>query len=1026
MADDYTYLGPVSENIKIVPGSKIPKPDTFDEECFFKYVEFNQCEWYNKRSNPESSDARKAKLALFMRGKQSCLWVQTIGRVGGLNTESTGDEGGNNAPQPSEILDDIDKEDYRKITCCMKTPYGTLIPQIIVPTIEELYENRLKYEVAFNQDVKFTEEQKTDGYTWRLTKDIDKFYTTDINDINSIGYKKSDRYGVADELLQCVDCSRTSEPQNEANPDGIFLSRGYRCITTESKTGKGCFALCYDVTHVNPPGNGDTDEIKRLCPKMNVRLSGIFGPNLHTDKHDVQVIIPQEGSIIGNVDDSEESGTFSYAENDVCPANCEKNRNNGAMDLRYILFYPIYKGFMMTSTVLGNVENKSGFLIQYEDENSNITSKCEVYGVKKPNDPSNAQSTSDDIENRDQLMEWFPTLFQQTQDRKGIKIYVNNSGKMSFSDYVDVEFVKSTGKFCYYPIYFQRKIKFTFYFKGAYVPDSEDDPNNDISNKAGKYKFYPIICTHLGEETGDEWSDGDSDNSNGRGHLDRNGAMPITHYRKVITDDENEETIYAVDFEYTAKKMQRYPIEFVGVVITLVRESPKFKITNGNGVFSCTSDVEGYYSGLYREELSFGSGNGFFALISQLSISANLEGVSGSMTLDGYPLTQGIEPMNQRQSVGEVDFAIQQNGKHQLFKGYGMELSTNDSEGSYNIGVNLYGVNRKAEDMQLICPPMWDGDRLEMVCNYFQKYLNLKIKMIDHTVKSYSGAKPVAVSLDDYYSTNGTWRCDTKYLIGGRKKASPTFRLPRSINWRSPAVVFANGTTCLEALKELGKKTGALLVPQLDGTLTFYELDNVGKPFYVDNQTSTVVFKNSDIISFSLQPQLQNKFNSIATFGMLKRKNAEGKTVNDENVEFGSFYTRTNEVTQAYNGKINNNEFANARSYFGDSPGLDYGTQFPWAKHSVFVEQGFMKKSELKRVHDNRVKFSSSEQYIGNLTVRGNTLVDHMYQRIQVGGEDYFVISIEHSIDAGSKVWTTSYQIQCIHNPPKKGTGFGF
>ena len=298
--------------------------------------------------------------------------------------------------------------------------------------------------------------------------------------------------------------------------------------------------------------------------------------------------------------------------------------------------------------------------------------------------------------------------------------------------------------------------------------------------------------------------------------------------------------------------------------------------------------------------------------------------------------------------------------------------------------------------------------------------------MIDHTVTKYSNAKPVATSSSDYYSLNGTWRCDTKYLIGGRKKASPTFRLPRSINWRSPAVVFNNGMTCLEALKELGKKTGALLVPQLDGTLTFYELDNTGKPFYVDKQTDIVVFNNSDIISFSLQPQLQNKFNSIATFGMLKHKNAEGKTVNDENVEFGSFYTRTNEVTQAHNSKINNNEFANATSLFGDDPGLDYGTQFPWAKHSVFVEQGFMKKSELKRVHDNRVRFASCEQYIGNLTVRGNTLVNHMYQKVRIGGVDYFVISIEHSIDAGTKVWTTSYQIQCIHNPPKPdNNGFG-
>lgn len=72
-------------------------------------------------------------------------------------------------------------------------------------------------------------------------------------------------------------------------------------------------------------------------------------------------------------------------------------------------------------------------------------------------------------------------------------------------------------------------------------------------------------------------------------------------------------------------------------------------------------------------------------------------------------------------------------------------------------------------------------------------------------------------------------------------------------------------------------------------------------------------------------------------------------------------------------------------------------------------------KMELAEVHANRVKMMTADIYLGNLTVKGNTKVDHIYQKIKVCGQDYFVMSIEHSIDVSTKVWTTSYQLQCIN-----------
>ena len=166
-----------------------------------------------------------------------------------------------------------------------------------------------------------------------------------------------------------------------------------------------------------------------------------------------------------------------------------------------------------------------------------------------------------------------------------------------------------------------------------------------------------------------------------------------------------------------------------------------------------------------------------------------------------------------------------------------------------------------------------------------------------------------------------------------------------------------------------------------------------------ENKSSIVEFYPTDIISINMSPQLQNKYNSIATFGFLQRKDVKGKIMDMENVQHGAFYSRTN-------GKATQGN----PSYMAD-----VGVQFPWSRQSVGVESAMLTKSELAEIHANRVKMFTAEIYLGNLTVRGNVMVNHIYQVIKVGEKYYFVISIEHSVDASSKVWTTSYQIQCIN-----------
>ena len=96
-------------------------------------------------------------------------------------------------------------------------------------------------------------------------------------------------------------------------------------------------------------------------------------------------------------------------------------------------------------------------------------------------------------------------------------------------------------------------------------------------------------------------------------------------------------------------------------------------------------------------------------------------------------------------------------------------------------------------------------------------------------------------------------------------------------------------------------------------------------------------------------------------------------------------------------------------------PGVNYtitdSTLFPWSRHNVGVENGFLTKKQLNKVHNTRVRFSKSRRAVGTVTVIGNNDITHMYQVIRIAGMYYYVLQISHSIDTGRKMWTTSYQI---------------
>ena len=977
------------DNIKIVPGENIPSHHVYRTNAQFTYMEFDKMETMTFKVNLE---LKHKQLKALMHGKQSILWVRTIGQTGGL---------------PSAFLSNSALDAYQDMPCCVKTPYGSLVPQVIVPS--HATENGMVYNdtPAIPQT---SESVNGSGYNWSALP-IDRSGLSGNSDVIDQCLSKQVTYGEKLPVFSCV----TNEFAGKTVIDTpIYNTRRYTC-NLRAGDGEGSCAFCYRIIVNNEVGEGVSQAQKEQAPLIKVQLAGEMAAGIGATANIEQVntigaVISKSGQIIGVCGENIGQGSMSSPSSDILPAQC--TRHGDDYDLYPLFMFPLYAGFIMTNSVVGSLKDGDNkIFIGYADEETGETQNpiysCDVINVRK----SDEMRQLNEVDAESELMKWFPTLYQECETKDNIKIFVPRAEYLDFAGTISVDFYKCLGRFAYVPIYFQRRIVVTLFFKGEYQSDDDADLKT-----YGSYRFYPLVCANIGETSAAAWTG-----------ISREGADCISgeRIRWVCNDDNLQESIYAVDFIFEAVEPQRYPIELFGAVAVYERPDFQFKVKNSNGKFKFDKDAMDTFTGMVKEQEEFStyeisspsSGNRnewggdmkFFPLISNVSVSASLDGVTGNMTLDGYPLTQGIAKYNQDQSVGEIDLAVVDDGvKSNLFSGYAMELSTNDGENNYNIGVNLFGVNRKLEDMKLICAPFWDGDRLEMICAYFEEYANLQIKMIDHTVHSYGEAK--TVSSNPYMngdeietSFRSLWRSDSHTIINSTDMRHPSFRVPRSCDWKSPAVNFNTGTTILEALKNLGQMTGCVCVPQLDGTVVFYELNNLGFPFYVDNQTDIVEFDASDIISISMQPQLQNKYNSIATFGFLQRKDKFGKVLDAENVQHGAFYSNTlDDSFWSHSGSLGNmSEYV--------------GVQIPWSRASVGVESAMFTKMELAEVHANRVKMMTADIYLGNMTVKGNTKVNHIYQRIRVAGIEYFIVSIEHSIDLSSKIWTTSYQLQFIN-----------
>ena len=116
--------------VKLIDGQAIPSPDGNQTNCSFVHIDFSEVECVNFSENPEGNEYNRQKLKTIMNGKNYLLWIRPIGGkngVGGLKYRDKNNE-------EKSLLNNDEIASYDGVACGIGTPYGTIIPQIIVPS----------------------------------------------------------------------------------------------------------------------------------------------------------------------------------------------------------------------------------------------------------------------------------------------------------------------------------------------------------------------------------------------------------------------------------------------------------------------------------------------------------------------------------------------------------------------------------------------------------------------------------------------------------------------------------------------------------------------------------------------------------------------------------------------------------------------------------------------------------------------------------------------------------------------------
>lgn len=445
-------------------------------------------------------------------------------------------------------------------------------------------------------------------------------------------------------------------------------------------------------------------------------------------------------------------------------------------------------------------------------------------------------------------------------------------------------------------------------------------------------------------------------------------------------------------------KTRRPPQLFGFVKVETVFGKPLVQNSNGDLInfdeVKLTSSLEDFYLPNGEEFNKTDKYRYWSPYIKSISVSHQLDGFSGTLVLDRYGMESYLPNYNSEllanQKIGQVSFDVVNTKKDYefidyevidtkdlstlsfynttcgpLLRGFAYGSSVNDSPESNDLIIQLFGLEKKLQEIRLINSPYFDGRYISEALRYLADYGNFQVDL-------------------------------SNAFIGGGLDKEPKLPISQDIN--APNESAQIGTSVWEDLQKKCMDVGHLAVPQTDGKIWIYVQDEeTGFPITINGHRTwklpSYLFTSSD-----LQTTYDQFFNKVAIMGF---QNPVGYVQTPEDIS----------------KNLQKNKDQIPLMPLWTMLQLSTYPNIPWEKLAIEgLEKTYSSLSAMQNDINKIVLQATQLNFRGNITIPANFQIKlfdtvTLYDSSGDALIDMTIISIQHDIDLMSKQLSTKLEL---------------
>ncbi|MCK9154615.1 MAG: hypothetical protein M0P12_00725 [Paludibacteraceae bacterium] len=574
-----------------------------------------------------------------------------------------------------------------------------------------------------------------------------------------------------------------SKTEARLTRETAYIPQSITDIDTTNVIGGGAFQMVISVFDTDIPSQTLREEGTSLNPEkegkdIEASTEEKLQPNILIQMGDLILSIETDGRCVASWKQGEKnSETVNLVRGlgeECIPQGKSASTDKGESFV--ITIYPLWDGVVIQSGVQTgkNIISSSTAYLP-------VVKKASIFDFAEMRTRSDGTRVPFDPENPDEIF---------VMTRKGSVSVMPNLGT------ADTELIVSASNcsccIAFSPIYFARKMSYVHTICG----------NMAVNGYSYSYKGFPI------------WTKNDTNYSTDNEILFTATTLKgPAEYTKVFKSNN-------IVLQQNTGKYQRRAGEIFGEIIQMTETVPA----------SSQGSAVNYNNGI----------SGWEDYITNVTINSTLDSNTGTLSWDKYGATNGNQSTAIAQSVGKININVKggynTNGAlsrddttYSLFRGYTYESSESSSNSGCDVTVNLVGVEKRLDDVNLINPPIFDGWKFVDVAAYLCKFAG-----VAYDLSSADQSVRLQMSTDPFETV--------------------------CFNWTT-------GLICRQALDEICKDTAHGYVIK-DGLIKFFQRLSDGRPNYTG--TIWTGFDGTNIQNIEMNPNFENLRNQIVLIGMRK------------------------------------------------------------------------------------------------------------------------------------------------------------